>query len=399
MNSGLSASRPLADRKIILGVTGSIAGCKADRIIRELQDRGAEVQVLLTDSGQKYFTPEIAGALTNKPVLTQAYQDSHPEKIVHIDAIQTADCILVAPATANRLLELDEPTADDLFSTILYAFDGPVFYAPAMNDRMWENPRCQQVVEEYSDLIISPEAGPLACGTTGPGRLASPARIAGYVAARLWPDLLADRRWAITGGPTREAWDEIRYLSNRASGRMGEALALVGSMLGAQITYVTGQQNRHYPVSFCDWIRVNNCREMLAKAETAVEAASGFIGAAAVADYRPRSESGKVDSGQSDLTIDLECTPDIISTLREQNAESTFVGFAAQSELNEAAARDKLENKQLDAIAVNETSRAGSKQGRLVLLTAGQDRWDLGQRSKLDLALQLWLALLENDLA
>ncbi len=398
MKRALSAGLPLKNRRVLLGVTGSIAACKADRIIRELQDRGAEVQVLLTASGQKYFTPETAGALTGKPVLTQAYQDNNPEKIVHIEAIEKADTILVAPATANRLLELAEPTAGDLFSTILYAFEGPVFYAPAMNSKMWKNPRCQQVVEEYSENIILPDSGSLACGTSGPGRLPPPAQIAANVAAGLWPDLLADTRWVITGGPTRESWDEMRFLSNYSTGKMGEALALVGSMLGADIIYITGQQSPHYSGDFYQSVMVESCAEMLSACRAELAEDIGFIGAAAVADYRPVAEEGKIRSGRDNLQLELESNSDIISSLRKEYPENTFVGFAAEPEIDPSAALKKLDRKKLDAIVLNRLSNAASVAGRGLFVTAEAAPVDFGKRSKLELALQIWLCLLKNNL-
>ncbi len=401
MSPALSATYPLKNKRILVAVTGSIAACKADRIVRELQWRGAEVQVMLTRSGADYFAPRAAAALTGNPVLTDEYQRENRDNIVHIETINRSDCILVAPATANRLLELDNPTAHDLFSTIIYAFDGPIFYAPAMNEKMWRNPDLQGVVEKYRDRIIFPESGEMACGSYGPGRLPPPEEIAEKLSGLLWPSPLAGQSWLVSGGPTREKLDAIRYFSNRSSGRMGEAIARIGGLLGGEISYLSSVQRANYPAVLYQTERIESARDLLEKARELIPGAAGYIGAAAVADYAPESLAGKLSSEQESLRIKLTPTPDIISTLKREFNSKSFVGFAAQEELEVEAARKKLAGKKLDAILLNAISEDcfGGDEGRLIFLSGDRFELDLGRRSKLELALQLWLCLLDREIA
>ncbi|MFB6345692.1 MAG: flavoprotein, partial [bacterium] len=227
--STLSAELPLVNRRILLAVTGSVAACKCDRIIRELEDMGATVQVLLTDNGARFFSPETAGALTSEPVLQNQFDSTEPGEMAHITAKQRTDCILVAPATANRLLQIPSPQASDTLGTVLQAFSGPVLYAPAMNPDMWDDPTVQSICSEHSSEIVTPEAGTMACGETGPGRLPDPAQIVEFVVDYLWPEPLKGKSVAVSSGPTREPWDQVRFLSNRSSGKMGEAVAKMGA--------------------------------------------------------------------------------------------------------------------------------------------------------------------------
>ncbi len=395
MTAALSASLPLKNKKIILGVSGSIAACKADRIIRHLQDRGADVQVLFTAEGADYFAPRTAAVLTGNEVLNDKLQQRQLNRIVHIEALDEADCILVAPATANRLLQLENPTADDLFNTVLYTFDGPVYYAPAMHETMWKNSRLQSLVVENQDKIITPSSGRLACGGQGEGRLPEPEHIVEMLTARLWPQLLKNFSVLISGGPTLEAWDDIRYLTNRSSGRMGEALARVAAMLGAEINYISSKLPRHYPACLYNTIKVETARDMLNSSRELLAEMDGFVGAAAVADYRPQEVDGKISSGTENLSLELEKNPDVISALKTEFPDKFFLGFAAQQELDPNAARQKLRAKKLNAIVLNAISKDafGSTDNHLQLLTGTGKSYDFGCRSKLDLALQIWLAL------
>ncbi len=396
MSLSLSATEPLKNKRIVLGITGSIAGCKADRIIRELQWKGADVQVMFTAAGEDYFTPQAAAALTGNPVLTADYQEKNREKIVHIETIEQADCILVAPATANRLLQLAWPVANDLFSTIIYAFDGPVYYAPAMNEKMWNNPRLQEVVEQFSESIIFPDSGEMACGTYGPGRLPEPASIVEQLIARLWPSPLEGQSWLINGGGTKESWDDIRYLTNRSTGLMGESLARFAGFLGAEVVYLTAQDKLFYPADGRQTVFLDSAAEMLDKARSIMPGMTGFMGAAAVADYRPVRQSGKFSSKSPTHQLRLEKNPDIISTLKQEFDDRKFIGFAAQEKMAIDQAVSKLQAKNLDAIALNAISEGcfAGTENHLILLTASEGQIDLGRRSKLELALQIWLNLL-----
>lgn len=269
--AALSADRPLLNRRVLLAVTGSVAACKADRLIRCLTDAGADVQVLLTEDGARFFPPATAGALTERPVLQDQFEHGEPGSMPHIDVKRWADAVLVAPATANRLLALERPEASDTLGTVLQATGGPVLYAPAMNPDMWEQPDLQAVVRDHRDRIVAPDPGTMACGDVGPGRLTDPARIVDRLARVLWPSPLAGNRWVVSGGPTREPWDAIRYLTNRSSGRMGEALARTASLLGAEVTLVSGAERSHYPDGLYETRWVDTAREMLDVLEEALE--------------------------------------------------------------------------------------------------------------------------------
>lgn len=398
----ISADRPLVNRRILLAVTGSVAACKADRIIRELTDRGAEVQVLLTESGARFFPPQTAGSLTDYPVVRGQFDADDPGTMRHIDLKNETDCVLVAPATANRLLNLDHPRADDTLGTLLVAFSGPVLYAPAMNPDMWANERLQSTLEEHRDRVVEPEEGTMACGETGPGRLPDPETIAEAVTARLWPSPLEGTRPVVSGGPTREAVDEVRHLTNRSTGKMGEALAHLGARLGGEVTLVTGADRNFYGPSSYELSRVNTTAEMNEAVRAALADADLYVGAAAVSDYRPRAEDGKISSGQEDLTLELEPTADILTGLNEDFPEKTLVGFSADDSENPDRALRKAEKKGLDAIVFNSINQDdgafGSESNRATLCFSSGEQIALGHRSKPSLALQVWIGLLRQNL-
>lgn len=400
--SVLSADRPLINRHVLLAVTGSVAACKADRVIRVLRDAGAEVQVLLTRDGARFFPETTAGALTEYPVLQDQFEYGDPGSMPHIDVKRRTDAVLVAPATANRLLALGSPDASDTLGTVLQAFGGPVLYAPAMNPNMWEQPEVQSVVENHPDQIVFPDPGEMACGDVGPGRLTDPTRIIEAVTGRLWPSPLEGQRWVVSGGPTREPWDAIRYLTNRSSGRMGEALARMGGLLGADVELVTGARKNHYPALQYRTHRVETARDMLEVLEESVPGAQGYIGAAAVSDYRPVREEGKIPSGQS-VTLELRQNPDLIQTLREQCPEVCLVGFSADDRSGPERALEKADEKGLDAVIFNPIRQSdggfGHSRNRMTFCVPPDVRHVIGDRSKLEAALQTWLWLIHDDLA
>lgn len=400
--AALSADRPLLNRRVLLAVTGSVAACKADRLIRCLTDAGADVQVLLTEDGARFFPPATAGALTERPVLQDQFEHGEPGSMPHIDVKRWADAVLVAPATANRLLALERPEASDTLGTVLQATGGPVLYAPAMNPDMWEQPDLQAVVRDHRDRIVAPDPGTMACGDVGPGRLTDPARIVDRLARVLWPSPLAGNRWVVSGGPTREPWDAIRYLTNRSSGRMGEALARTASLLGAEVTLVSGAERSHYPDGLYETRWVDTAREMLDVLEEALEDARGYVGAAAVSDYRPVPVEGKVPSGGSP-SLELENNPDLISTLRERYPDASFVGFSADDREDPDRALEKADRKGLDAVIFNairqEEGGFDHERNTLTVCVPPDGIHPMGDRTKPGAALQVWLWLLHYDLA
>jgi len=398
----LNATRPLGDVRILLGVTGSIAACKVDRIVKSLRCRGGRVQVLLTENGARFCPPETAGALTDLPVISSIWTGGEPGGMVHLDAARKADILLVAPATLNRLLQLDNPDAADSFNTVVNAFEGPVLYAPAMNSRMWKSERCQEIALQYSEQIIPPAEGPLACGESGPGRLADPELIAEAVVEKLWPSPLAQTRWIVSAGPTRERWDKIRYITNKSSGRMGEAIARVGALLGADVTLVTGAERSFYPPGFYKKTKIDSARNLLEVTEEKLNSRSGYISAAAVADYRPRPREDKIPAGNEKLKIELEKIPDILSRLRRKFKNIPLIGFSADEQKNIEKARDKLEEKGLDAIVYNFINQReggfAARYNEATFITAGSKPFETGRLEKNELALQLWLWLLEENI-
>lgn len=398
----VSADRPLINRRILLAVTGSVAACKTDRIIRELTDRGAEVQVLLTESGAKFFPPQTAGSLTDYPVVMDQFDSTSPGEMKHIDIKNETDGILVAPATANRLLNLESPHASDALGTVLLAYSGPVMYAPAMNPDMWDQDHVQQILDRHRQKIIQPAEGEMACGETGPGRLADPDQIAEELTSRLWPEPLDGVQVLVSGGPTREPWDDIRFLTNRSSGRMGEALAKIAGRLGADVTLVTGAKNRYYGYADYETKRVDTTEEMANAVEESLDQSEVFISAAAVSDYRPAAESGKIPSDQEDAKIELESTIDILSSMSDKFSEKTFVGFSADDATDVERAMEKAEKKNLDAIVFNSIQQDdgafGSCSNDVTFCVPPDKTIQLGHRTKLSLSLQIWIGLNNEQL-
>lgn len=396
----LSADRPLVNQRILLAVTGSVAACKAHEIIRQLKDRGATVQVLLTEAGSRFFSPETAGALTDEPVIQDQWDTTDPGEMVHINAKNEADCLLVAPATANRLLRIEFPDASDTLGTVLQAYSGPVLYAPAMNPDMWDDDRLQSIHESHAGRIVPPESGTMACGETGPGRLPDPEVIAEYVVRTLWPDPLADNAIAVSAGPTREPWDEVRYLTNRSSGKMGEALAVMAGRLGATVTLVTGAEETFYGPNFAERVPVTTTEDMLDELQRLMEDVGTYVAAAAVSDYRPVPDEGKITSGQEDLSIPLEPNPDILTELHEDFPETTYVGFSADDADDPARALEKADAKGLDAIVFNsinqEKGAFGSDYNKTMFCDPDGGTLSVGHRSKPSTALQLWLWLINR---
>ena len=398
-----SPAYPLQDQNILLVVTGSVAACKTDRVLRLCQKSGADVRVLLTEAGSRFFPPQLAGALSGNEVFQESYLQDEPGRMVHIELKQWADAVLVAPATANRLLQLERSVADDLMSTVLHAFDGPILYAPAMNPDMWNEPRIQRIVQEYSDCIVVPSEGEMACGEVGPGRFPPPRRICERLTRILWPDALMGQSWVVSAGPTREAWDDVRVLTNRSSGKMGRELARVAYWLGADISLVTGAGDSHPETSCYRVIQVESAQEMMGVLTEVIDQNTGYIGAAAVSDYRPVSEPGKIRSGQDEISISLEQNPDILTELRTLYPDGILIGFSVDDREEPSTALEKLEEKQLDAIVFNplkqENGGFDAEHNQIYLCYPDGAILNLGRRSKRTLAHQIWIGILNNDIS
>jgi phosphopantothenoylcysteine decarboxylase/phosphopantothenate--cysteine ligase len=384
----------LAGRELILAVTGSIAAYKAAYLIRELRRAEAGVTVVMTSHAQEFISPLTFRTLSGRPVLTDLFDPQEPAAVEHVALAERADLLVVAPATAHALARAALGLADDFLGTLLLAMRGPVLFAPAMDGGMWEHPAVRGHVETLrarGATVLEPGEGALASGLTGQGRFPEVADIVEAAVRILWPrrDLTGDHV-LVTAGPTREALDPVRYLSNRSSGRMGFALAEQAARRGAQVTLVTGPTHL-VPPAGVRVIPVQTALEMREAVLHAADAATIVIKAAAVADYRAgRSASEKIPSKQGTLTLDLVPTPDILRELGVRKGDRFLVGFAAETHDLREHAQAKLAAKGLDLIVANDVSRADigfdAADNEVVLL----DRWGgvmaLPRQSKVEVA-------------
>ena len=349
-------------KSVLLGVSGGIAAYKSAEVVRVLRPDGYRVQAVMTRAATKFITPLTLASLTGNKVITDLFADSSADEtlrsaIEHIEVAQSADLLLVAPATADVLAKFALGLADDFLSTAHLAFEGPLVLAPAMNTRMWEHPATREnlaLLRSRGARIVDPDSGELACGTVGPGRLAEPAVIADVVrdALRESGDLEGECV-LVTAGPTREALDPVRFLSNRSSGRMGFAIAEAAARRGARVILVAGPVDLPTP-GHCERIDVVSAQQMHDAVMSRFDEATVAVMAAAVADYRPRSASAKKLKKRDGVPeIDLEETPDILRSAGERKGQRVLIGFAAETEGLESNARRKLQSKGCDLIVAN----------------------------------------------
>ena len=350
----------LSQKRIILGITGGIAAYKSAEITRRLQDEGAEVRVVMSESAQEFIRPLTLQALSGNPVHTDLLDPEAEAAMGHIELARWADIVLIAPATANFVATLNQGSANDLMSSICLATTAPVMIAPAMNQAMWSNSASQQNIESLKQrevIILEPDNGIQACGDVGPGRLPQPETIVRQVASVFKTGEMTGKKVVITAGPTREAIDPVRYISNHSSGKMGYAIADAMIDAGAEVILISGPVSLKQP-DRCTLVSVTSAHEML---EAATEAAKGtdiFISAAAVADYYiPKSSDQKIKKKSDKMTLNLAKTPDIVSIVKENNPKLFVLGFAAETQNVEQYAREKLASKNLDAIIANDVSR------------------------------------------
>ena len=358
---------PFTAKKVALGVSGGIAAYKAAEVLRGLQRAGCTVRVGMTRRACEFIQPLTFRALSGSHVIVDDYAPDNPDPIAHITFSQTVDLFLIAPATANLIGKLANGIADDFLTSTYLAATAPVLIAPAMNTSMWHHPATQRNLEQLrSDgvHIIEPDDGEMACGTIGPGRLSEPERIVAAALQILQSSEfesardLAGEHLLITVGATREAIDPVRFLSNNSSGRMGFAIAEAAKKRGASVTVVAGATTAP-PPNNAALIRVNSAAEMHAAVMNELSEASVFIGAAAVADFRPVERSSrKIKKAQSSLSLELERTPDILHDVADaKQAGLLVIGFAAETEDILANAREKLTTKNLDAIVANDVTQ------------------------------------------
>ena len=382
---------------LVLGVSGSIAAYRAADLARDLMREGYTVRVCLTDSAQKFVTPTLFEVLTGNPCLSDTFEEPVVGRMAHIDWARQADMVVVAPATANTINKLAAGIGDDMLTTIVLAATCPLVIAPAMNPQMYLNETTQQSLKALATratTIVEPQEGDVACGEHGQGKLATNAQIVAAVkAVAIREQILAGRHVLITSGPTQEALDEVRYFSNRSSGKMGSALARAALLMGAQVTVVSGPVQVAYPRD-AKVIRVRDAVQMLAATVAEANNADIVIGAAAVADYRPSEPvQGKIRRGSGNLTITLVPNPDIIAEVARTYPNALVVGFAAEPTSDLSVAREKLTRKGVFAIAANDVSQSGigfdAEDNELTLVMLRGDPISSGKKSKLECA--LWL--------
>lgn len=391
----------LAQCRIVLGITGGIAAYKAAEVVRQLRAAGAEVQVVMTEAAVRFITPLTLQALSGRAVRTELWDTTAEAAMGHIELARWAQRVVVAPASADFLAKLRVGRADDLLTTLCLATEAPIAVAPAMNRRMWRHPATQEniaVLRSRGVQIWGPEEGVQACGESGPGRLLGVPELLRRITAWLRPGPLQGRRVLITAGPTREAIDPVRFLSNRSSGRMGYALAQAAVEAGAQVILVSGPTALE-PPPLAELVRVESAREMYAAVMARVQGVAIFIAAAAVADYTPAAaQPKKIKKGADPLRLELVETQDILAAVAGLPERPFTVGFAAETDNLKEYARAKLERKGLDMIAANPVGSGlgfGVDESSLWVLWAGGER-HLPTASKSELARQLLALIVER---
>jgi phosphopantothenoylcysteine decarboxylase / phosphopantothenate---cysteine ligase len=397
---------------VVLGVGGGIAAYKSAELARALMERGMRVQVVMTQAAREFITPLTFASLTGRKVITGLFSSESPEEtlsssIEHIAVAQENEILVIAPATADLLARLAHGLADDFLTTMYLAFTGRVVLAPAMNNNMWMHPATQEnlaVLRKRGHLIVEPEEGLLACGTTGPGRLAEPDRIADVVAGLSFRARdLEGETVLITAGPTQEPLDPVRYISNRSSGKMGYALAEAANQRGAQVILISGPVQLREPHGV-HVVHVRTAREMHDAVMEHLREAGIIVKAAAVADYHlsqvPRS---KIKKTAMRMSLDLDPTPDILAELGKKKGDRLLIGFAAETENLVVSARQKLESKNCDMVVANlvnqEATGFESDENEVVLVLSTGETIPLSRAPKREIADRIFDQVLKLRLA
>jgi phosphopantothenoylcysteine decarboxylase/phosphopantothenate--cysteine ligase len=382
---------------IVLGITGGIAAYKAAMLASLLTKRGAKVLTVMTRSATEFITPLTLQSLTHQPVYTDIFDERDASRITHIDLADSADLIVVAPATADFIARAAHGLGDDLLSTILLATTAPVVLAPAMNVHMYEHPivlNNLQLLNNVGYYVAEPGVGPLACGYTGKGRLMEPDEIVEFMDMVLTSKRLTGKKVLITAGPTRERIDPVRYLSNDSTGTMGFALAQMAWRMGAIVTLIAGPVAIKPPLGV-EVIRVESAAQMQAEVVTRAKDQDVIIMAAAVADYRPAQVSDrKLKKHDGTRSLELIKNPDILMALREAKGPDTYVvGFAAETHDAEFYAQKKLRDKGADMLVLNNVLEPGAGFGagtnRVTVFFADESVVEVELQPKLGVATKL----------
>lgn len=346
----------LSNKRIVLGVTGSIAAYKSADLVRRLGEAGAEVRVVMTAAAARFITPLTLQTLSGNPVRERLLDEAGEATLGHIELARWADAVLVAPASADFLARLAHGRADDLLSAVCLACEAPVAVAPAMNRAMWADAatrdNCQALLR-HGVRLFGPAEGPQACGEIGPGRMLEPAELLERTAGLFATGVLSGVRVMVTAGPTREAIDPVRFISNRSSGKMGFAVAAAAAEAGARVVLVSGPVGLPTPDRI-ERVDVGSARQMLDAVLAGIGACDVFIAAAAVADYRPeRCAPTKIKRAEETMTLALIRNPDILARVAALPAGPFTVGFAAETAALKANAGLKLRAKGADMIVAN----------------------------------------------
>lgn len=386
----------LKGKNILLGVTGGIAAYKAAEISSRLVKAGAEVNVVMTESAKKFIAPETFRAITNKRVYTSVFEETDGG-VLHVDLAQKADCVLVAPATADFIAKAALGMADDMLSAaVLAASNKKIIIAPAMNCHMYENEAVQENIKKLMDrgfVVIEPEVGHLACGEEGVGRLPEPETIVERTSAVFSKKLLSGKRALVTAGATIEAIDPVRFISNRSSGKMGCAMAQAARDMGAEVTLIAGKLSIKPPYG----VRIAealSAREMYEKTLAEFDKCDIVVMTAAVADYRPKKTAeNKIKKSGDILTLELERTDDILEALGRRKENQLLAGFCMETENLIENAEKKLRAKNLDLICANSLKTYGAGFGEdtnvVTVIEKGGEKTYLPLDTKYNIALKI----------
>lgn len=383
-------------KNILLGVTGSIAAYKSPEIVRNLRSEGFSVRVVLSESAKEFVTETTLQAVSSYPVRSSLWDAQAEAAMSHIELARWADCILIAPATANFLSQLSYGSANDLLTTLCLATRSKIFVSPAMNSVMWENKAVQEnraTLVSRGINIIEPDYGDQACGEVGVGRMPNPDVIAGIIKENFSenPSPLQGKKVLITAGPTREPIDPIRFISNRSSGKMGYALASAFNAAGCNVRIISGPSSLPFPDA-CDVVKIETAQEMYHEVHKSLKDIDIFVSAAAVSDYSSEKvDEHKIKKNDQKMSLHLIKSPDILSSVTSLRSHPFCVGFAAETDNIEVYAKEKLIKKELDMIIAN---KVGSNLGFdsdensvLVLWNGGSKRYK--KQLKISLAKQL----------
>ena len=365
-------------KKILLGVTGSIAAYKAAELIRLLRKNNFFVQVVLTKSAKQFVTPLTLQALSGNPVLENMWEPTEGNGMEHINLARTADLILIAPASGNFIAKLSNGLADDLLTNLCLARSCPLLVAPAMNVEMFNNTATQRNIEiiKNDGIVISgPDSGEQACGEVGFGRLINFESMMLDIKKIKSPQIFSNKKILISSGATLEKIDEARAITNLSSGLMGLNLAKMAYTMGAEVTVISGHSNYEFP-SCIKTLKAMNHDEMSHSITSNIEKNDIYISAAAISDYRPNYTEGKIKKGSENISLELTKTKDILSHIGKDFSHKIVVGFAAESENLIKNARNKLVSKNLDIIVGNEIKHSmGKTRAKMVIIDQYEERY------------------------